>query len=382
MPWDIESTAEFPAVNDLPVSILGFRALEDYYKVLGLRRNASHKEIKKAYRKLSLEYHPDKNKAEGASDKFSSVARAYEVLSDEEKRNTYDLHGEEGLKRDEAMQNQGGGGGGFGGGGFGDMFEDFFGGGRRKRDDSERKTPDVMIPLHLTLKQLYEGEVLEVEFIREVLCTNWRDCTQNDQGCAGPGQRMRTQQLAPGFVQQIQSKDDNCISRGKKWKRNCKACPKGQTESDTIKLTIDVNKGMRNQEPIVFEGVTDEKVGMSAGDLVFVINEQPVSDFTRDGDNLYTQMEIPLVDALVGFKRIITHVDGSKFEISVKDVTECDHVLRVQGKGMPHRNGRGYGDMFVTFEVDFPDRLDESQKKLIDAILRPIMLAESGTDEL
>eukprot|EP00588_Corethron_pennatum_P008404 CAMPEP_0194290298 /NCGR_PEP_ID=MMETSP0169-20130528/40955_1 /TAXON_ID=218684 /ORGANISM="Corethron pennatum, Strain L29A3" /LENGTH=377 /DNA_ID=CAMNT_0039037847 /DNA_START=62 /DNA_END=1195 /DNA_ORIENTATION=- len=353
---------------------------DDYYKVLGVKRNASSKDIKKAYRKMSLEFHPDKNRNEGASDKFAEVARAYEVLHDDDKRQTYDLHGEEGLKKEEAMDNQGGGG--FGGGGF-DPFEQFFGGGRRRqRDDSERKTPDVTLPLHLTLQQLYEGEILEVEYVRQVLCTNWRDCTQEQSDCSGPGVRTRMQQLAPGFVQQIQQEDSRCISRGKMWKKNCKACPKGQTEQETIKLTIDVNKGMRHDEPIVFEGVTDEKVGMTAGDLIFLIKEQDIAGTTRDGDHLYRQMEIPLVDALVGFKRTLKNIDGSKFEISVTDITECDQVLRVHGKGMPRKNGRGNGDMFITFEVEFPDSLNDKQRQQIEDTLRPILLKENINDEL
>jgi len=353
---------------------------DDYYKTLGVKRNASSKDIKKAYRKMSLEFHPDKNRNEGASDKFAEVARAYEVLHDDDKRHTYDLHGEEGLKKEEAMDNQGGGG--FGGGGF-DPFEQFFGGGnRRQRDDSDRKTPDVTLPLHLTLQQLYEGEVLEVEYVRQVLCTNWRDCTQDQKDCSGPGVRTRMQQLAPGFVQQIQQEDSRCISRGKMWKKNCKACPKGQTEQETIKLTIDVNKGMRHDEPIVFEGVTDEKVGMTAGDLIFLIKEQNIEGTTRDGDHLYRQMEIPLVDALVGFKRTLTNIDGAKFEISVTDITECDQVLRVHGKGMPRKNGRGNGDMFITFEVEFPDKLDDKQRQQIEDTLRPILLKENFNDEL
>jgi len=354
---------------------------DDYYTILGVKRNASSKDIKKAYRKMSLEFHPDKNKEEGASDKFGRVARAYEVLHDEDKRRTYDLGGEDALKKEEAMENQGGGGG-FGGGGF-DPFEHFFGGGnRRQRDDSERKTDDVTIPLHLTLKQLYEGEIIEVEYVRQVLCTNWRDCTQEQSDCSGPGMRTRMQQLAPGFVQQIQQNDARCISRGKMWKKNCKACPKGQTEQETVKLTIDVNKGMRHDEPIVFEGVTDEKVGMVPGDLIFVIKERSIEGVTRDGNHLYRHMEIPLVDALVGFKRTLENIDGSKFEISVTDITECDQVLRVHGKGMPHRNGRGNGDMFITFEVDFPDKLNDEQRKQIEATLRPILLKEHGNDEL
>jgi len=339
----------------------------DFYRTLGISRKATPKEIKKAYRQKSLEFHPDKNKQEGAAEKFSEISRAYEVLSDDELKEIYDREGEEGLKRHEQR-----GGGGGGGDPFGDIFSHFgfpFGGGGRQRDD-ERTTPSVEIPLKLTLQQLYLGETLEVEYVREVLCVNWRECMKNHQECQGPGVKVRMQQIAPGFVQQIQQHDDRCIARGKMWKPNCRDCPKGQTETEKIDLTIDVTKGMRSGERITFEGVADQKPGMNAGDLVFIINEIPDKKYHRDGDQLYRTIEIPLVDALVGFSITLTHLDGHKFVVNVSGVTECDEVKRVPGKGMPRRSGRGHGDLYLTFEVDFPDTLTEQQKTGINKILR------------
>lgn len=349
----------------------------DYYKILGLRRTATSKEIKKAYRSMSLKYHPDKNKEEGAAEKFSEISRAYEVLSDENLKDIYDRHGEEGLNRHE----RGGQGGGGGHGGFEDIFSHFgfntggMGGGRR---GGEQKTPSVEMNLRLTLKQLYMGTTIDVEYVRQALCMKWQDCMKNAQECQGPGVKVRMQQLAPGFVQQVQSRDDRCVARGKMWRPNCKACPNGQTEPEKLELTIDVVKGMRAGERINFEGVADEKPGIAAGDLSFVIVEIGDDNFHRDGDHLYKTMEIPLVDALVGFKRELTHLDGAKFTIEVKTVTECDHTMRVPGKGMPRRSGRGYGDLFITFDVDFPETLTNEQKIKIERILRP----DGATTEL
>ncbi len=274
---------------------------EDFYKLLGISRRATSKEIKKAYRQKSLEFHPDKNKAEGAAEKFSEIARAYEVLSDEEKKQIYDRQGEEGLKRHEEGR---GGGGGFGGGFGGDPFEDMFGqfgfGGGRRRDSGERRTESVEIPLRLSLKQLYLGEMMEVHYVRQVLCKNWEDCMRKDPECSGPGIKLARQQIAPGFVQQVQMNDPKCVARGKSWRRDCRACPKGKTETEKIELTIDVNKGMRPGERITFEKVADEQPGYIAGDLHFIIVEQPENDeYRRDGDHFYLTREIPLVDALV-----------------------------------------------------------------------------------
>lgn len=347
----------------------------DFYKLLGLSRDATHKEIKKAYRQKSLELHPDKNKEEGAAEKFAEVARAYEVLSDEDKKEIYDRHGEEGLKQHE--QGGGGGGGGFGGG-FDDIFGQFFGGGfggGGRRQQREQQTPSVEIPLEVTMTQLYLGDTIEVDYTREVLCVNWEECMKKQDDCQGPGVRVRVQQLAPGFVQQVQVHDDRCIARGKMWKKNCSACPQ-MTHTEKIELTIDISPGLRPGEYITFEGVTDEKPGFTPGDLMFKIVQQDHDEFHRDRDHLYKTMEIPLVDALTGFSVTLTHLDGHKFTVNIDEVTECDHVLRVPGKGMPRRSGKGFGDLYLTFEVDFPDTLSDAQKKAIKEIL-----GEEGTQE-
>ena len=280
---------------------IGLVEAADFYKLLGVSRDATTKEIKKAYRKKSLEFHPDKNKEEGAADKFAEISRAYEVLSDEEKKEVYDQYGEEGLKQHEE---RGGGGGGHG---FEDMVSQFGvncdGGGGGRRRERERQTPSVEIPLYVSMKELYLGAMIDVEYVREVLCVNWQECMKNSQECQGPGVRVRMQQLAPGFVQQVQQRDDRCVAPGKMWRSNCKACP-NKTDTEKVGLTIDLNAGMRNGERVTFEGVADEKPGFTAGDLHFLIVEKPSTLFTRDRDNLYKNMEIPLVDALV---RIFSH---------------------------------------------------------------------------
>lgn len=351
----------------------------DFYKLLGISRDATVKEIKKAYRQKSLEYHPDKNKEEGAAEKFAEIARAYEVLSDDEKRGIYDRQGEEGLKRHE----QGGGGGG---GGFEDIFEQFgfnFGGGGRRREQREATTASIEVPLYVTLEQLYKGETIDVKYSRQVLCLQWEMCIKVVQECQGPGVRVRRQQLAPGFVQQVQQADDRCVARGKMWAPNCSACPQ-KTTTESINLTIEITPGLRPGERISFEGVSDEQPGFKTGDLHFVIYEETHDHFHRDRDDLYKTMEVPLVDALTGFSITLTHLDGKEFTVDVTTVTDCDHVMRVPGKGMPRRNGRGYGDLYLTFEVDFPDELTDKQKKAIREILgdSPSSKKQAKSEEL
>jgi len=327
-------------------------------------RKADDAAIKKAYRKLSREFHPDKNKEEGAAEKFAEVAQAYEVLSDPDKRETFDRYGEEGVQQQEAREAHGGGHDPF------DIFDAFgFGGGRRERRDEVPRTPNLKMPLHVTLKQLYLGDIMDIKYYRQVLCLNHKECEKVDKGCQGPGTRMKTQQLAPGFVQQVQVRDPKCVARGKAWRSKCKACPKGKTEKEGISLTLEIQKGMAHNDPIIFEGSADEEVGHEAGDLVLYLQQHPHEFLQRKGDDLYMTMEIPLRDALVGFRTEIEHLDGHKVEVQKDDVTECGDIFMVKGEGMPRRSGSGFGNLFITFEVDFPEAFTQEQKDSLADIL-------------
>jgi DnaJ-class molecular chaperone len=229
---------------------------KDYYKVLGLTRKATSAEIKKAYRKLSLKYHPDKNSSPDAADKFAELSVAYDTLSDPEKRKMYNQGGEEAVKQAEQRGNQPEAHDPF------SIFEAFgFGGMGGRRQQQEQRTPNVEIPVRVTLQQLYKGEILDVNYARQVLCVEASSCTKTNNNCQGPGIAMKTQQLAPGFVQQVQVHDSSCISRGKSWRPNCKACPNGPTEEEEIQLTLDVQKGFKDNDKITFEQVADEAPG-------------------------------------------------------------------------------------------------------------------------
>jgi len=340
----------------------------DFYKILGVSRKANDKEIKKAYRKLSLQYHPDKNPSEDAASKFADVAAAYECLSDPDKRQTYDRGGEEALNKMEQRQNSGGGGDP-----FGSMFEAFgFGGFGGRRRDQERRTDDLTIPLRVSLRQLYLGDIFDVDYVRQVLCINHDQCTKACQDCAAPGLRIKKQQLAPGFVQQVQTHDAACVAQGKCWRAGCKACPGGQTEKESITLTVDIVPGMRDGDEVRFEGVADEAIGHTAGDLVMVIQAVRHEFFTRDGDHLYLTIEIPLVDALVGFVHKIDHIDGRTVELKKDTVTYHGEVVKIKGQGMPRKKQKkvGFGDLFVTINISYPKQLNDQQKQQIEATLR------------
>lgn len=298
-----------------------------------------------------------------AQDDFATASNAYTILSNEEKREVYDREGVEGLKRMDAREQQGGmdpfGGGIFEAFGFGG-----FGGGGRRRDE-EMKTPNVVIPLRVSLKQLYTGDILEVTYVRQVLCMNHKECTKSDSSCHGPGVRIRQQQIAPGFVQQVQVRDESCVARGKSWKKGCAGCPKGQTQSEEVKLTVDIVPGMKDGDTISFGEVADEKVGHSAGDLIVHIQAIPHQFYTRQGDDLKITLKVGLLDALVGFETSVQQVDGREVSLIKPTVTSHGEVQRVKGQGMPKKNGNGLGDLLITWEVTFPDAVTDAQKVLL-----------------
>lgn len=220
------------------------------------------------------------------------------------------------------------------------------------------------------MRQLYVGEVLDVSYIRQVVCVEAKSCEKKNDECQGPGIKLRVQQLAPGFVQQVQVHDPSCVSRGKAWKSPCKACPNGMTETEEIQLTVDIQAGMRDGETIRFEQVADEAVGHISGDLVFIVKQIDHPFFTRDNDNLHMSMTISLLESLVGFRKTIEHLDGHEVVIDKQDVTYCSQVYVIQGEGMPIRgNKKRRGDLLITLFIDFPGLFSSKQKELITSAL-------------
>jgi DnaJ-class molecular chaperone len=332
---------------------------KDYYKILSVTKSATQAEIKKAYRKLSLKYHPDKNPAADAVDKFAELSVAYDVLSDPDKRKVYNSGGEDAVKKQEQRENTP----------QHDpfsIFEQFgFGGfGGQQRQQQEARTPEVQIPVRVSLRQLYLGEVLDVSYTRQVMCAEANSCQRSSKECQGPGVKIRMQQLAPGFVQQVQVADPSCVARGKAWKSPCKACPNGMTEEEEIQLTVDIQAGMKAGDQIRFESVADEAVGHIAGDLVFVVQQVEDPIFVRTNDDLHIEYTISLLESLVGFSRTLPHLDGHLVKINKQDVTHCAQVMKINGEGMPIKGGRK-GDLYVTLSISFPRTFDDKQKSLL-----------------
>jgi len=323
----------------------------DFYKILGIGNASSGKAIKRAFRKLSLKYHPDK--CDDCKDKFTDVNAAYDVLGDAKKRQVYDsFNGDEDKYKQKWTQMQSGGFGGF------------------QRNDETPRAADTKLALRVDLRTLYLGSIFEMRFFRDTLCQRVDECEKSDSGCARAGVRKSTRRLGGIFVQQIEEIDTRCVAEGKKYLDNCKACPDGSTVADEIPVTVDISPGMRHEQELIFEEYGDEKIGHIPGNLIIVLKQMPHKHFSRDGDDLKLRIGIDLVDALVGFERTIQHVDGHDVLISSDEVIDCPYVKIIKNEGMPKESG-GFGDLILTFEIEFPSKkFKKDEKDMLRQILQ------------
>lgn len=323
-------------------------ASRNFYDILQIPRSASDDQIKRAYRKLALKYHPDKNPGdEEAKKKFQEIGNAYEVLSDGEKRKIYDRHGEEGVKQHSAQQAQGGGGG------FGhDIFSQFFGGGhpfggqQQEEEDQTPKGDTVTVDVEATLEDLYNGRTFQI----------WRDKSVVK---SAPGKRkcnckarMVTRQIGPGMFQQFTQQE-------------CKECPNVRYEREAVPIDVEIEKGMKDGQEMTFYEEGEPVMDGDPGDLKLVVRTQPHKRFARDENDLHMNLTISLVDALVGFHQSVAHLDGHTVELGTKGVTRPGEVRKIKGEGMPIYDTTKKGDLFVTFTVDFPPSLTDAQKEVV-----------------
>jgi len=325
---------------------------EALYKALGVSKTASDSEIKKAYRKLAVTHHPDKG---GDENKFKEINAAYQVLSDPEKKKTYDQHGLEGLE---------GGGGGEGGE---DIFSMFFGGGRR-RPQGPPRGDDINHSIKASLEDMYNGKEVRLAISRNKPCPDCegrggkvgaeRQCSD----CNGRGIRVQLRQIGPGMVQQMQMACPSCKQTGKilDERDKCKACKGGKTFKDRKVLTVNIEKGMKQGSKIKFAGEADELPGTIPGDVIISIQEKEHEVFKRKGADLVCTIPLQLSEALCGFVKTITHLDKRvlKIEVQPGEVIKQDAVKLIDGEGMPfHGNPFTKGRLFVHFNIVFPKTL-------------------------
>ncbi|KAM4734164.1 dnaJ homolog subfamily A member 4 [Anableps anableps] len=323
-----------------------------YYDLLGVSPNASMDEIKKAYRKLALKYHPDKNPNEG--ERFKLISHAYEVLSDPKKRDLYDQGGEQAIRE----------GGMNSGASPMDIFDMFFGGGGRMQ--RERRGKNVVHQLGVTLEEMYNGSTRKLGLQKNVICEKCdgyggkKGALEKCSNCKGRGVQIRVQQIGPGMIQQIQSICHECQGQGEKFnsKDRCKNCNGHKVERKKKILEVHIDKGMKDGQKITFHGEGDQEPGLEPGDIIIVLDQKEHPLFQRQGNDLIMKMDIKLAEALCGFRKTVRTLDNRTLIISTTpgEVIKHNDIKCVQNEGMPiHRDPYERGMLIIQFQVEFPE---------------------------
>lgn len=363
----------------------------DYYEVLSVDKKATLDEIKKAYRKLAVKYHPDRNPGDKeAEEKFKEATEAYEILSDDKKRPIYDQYGFAGL------EGMGGGGGAqyshaftdfadlFGGmgGGFGDIFESIFGGGgssRHSRQD-DNTGASLRYDLELSFKDAVYGTKTELRFSRNELCptcggggnepgTGKKTCPS----CGGSGQVRRN----TGFLSMVQT-CPQCGGAGQIIEHPCKACRGSGYKKESKAVTLTIPAGVEGGRRIVIPKQGDAgKNGGSRGDLIVVLHVRSHEYFERSGNDLYCAVPVSISQAALGATITISSLGGRKIDIPVSAGTQNGKLLRIKGEGVPYSGSARKGDLYIKVMVQVPERLSAQEKKLLQAFAE----AENPTKE-
>ncbi len=347
-------------------------AKRDYYDVLGVEKSASADQIKSAYRKKAVKYHPDKNKGDkAAEEKFKEASEAYHVLSDSERKQNYDNFGHA------AFENGAGGRGGFGNfdfsNHFSDIFEDFFGegfggGGRRSRRSNNRGS-DLRYDLSISLEEAYTGKKQDIKFSTSEKCDTCSGSGSkpgHDAGscsmCGGHGQVRSSQ----GFFT-VQQTCPQCSGSGEMITNPCGTCNGQGKKQASKRLSVTIPKGVDDGTRIRLAGKGEAgSRGASSGDLYLFINVYSHELFKRSDENLFFECPISIADAALGTSIEIPTIDGGKAKIKIPSGTQSGKQFRLKGKGMPYMRGSGNGDLYVQVNTEVPVNLNKEQKELLE----------------
>lgn len=354
-------------------------AKRDYYEVLGVAKSATDDEIKKAYRKLAMQYHPDRNRGnEEALEKFKEATEAYEVLSDKEKRQTYDQFGHAGL------DSSGMGGGGFNPnnfsgfedifgdfGGFGDIFSSFFGGGggrRRGGSSSAMRGHDLRYDMEIEFNEAAFGADKKISIERDETCSECKGSgaagnagSEVCPDCGGAGQVRRVQ----GFFS-VNTTCQRCRGEGRIIKNPCRKCGGSGLETRNRTIAVHIPAGVNNGAQLKLRGEGEGGVrGGSNGDLIVVLHVAPHRYFERHGNDLICEVPVSLAQAALGADIQVLNLEGQRVKLKVASGTQTGTVLRLRGMGVPFLNRSGRGDLLVKLLVRTPVSLNAKQKKLL-----------------
>ncbi len=349
----------------------------DYYEVLGVTKSSTKDEIKKAYRKLAIKYHPDKNQGNAEAEaKFKEATEAYEVLSDDSKKQAYDRFGFEGVNYTGADHSRTYADfsdifGNFGG--FSDIFESFFGGGGGfsggSRRGSSNRGSDLRYNVTIPFKESIFGTKIEVNYSKNCKCekcggsgaekgSSKKTCPT----CGGAGQVRRSQ----GFFS-VSSTCSTCQGEGQVIEKPCSACLGRGTTKKNKKIKITIPAGVETGQSLQVSGQGDDgKDGGRSGDLYVLIKVKPHKYFERDNHNLYVLIPISMTQAALGSEIIINTLDEKKVKLKIPAGTQSNKMLKVKGQGAPYSlNSSGRGDLYVKILVETPEKLSKKEKDLL-----------------
>lgn len=347
---------------------------KDYYEILGVPRNATLEEIKKAYRNLALKYHPDRNPDDPeAEEKFKEISEAYQVLSDPEKRALYDRYGYEGVASS--------GGVGFRDiedifSHFEDLFSDFFGfsgfGFRRRRGYSPQQGRSIRVKVELSLKEAVLGTEKTIKFKRHILCPECKGTGGSEDGivvcpqCHGRGEQTRS----TGFFV-VTTTCSYCNGKGQIIKEKCHKC-RGTGRIEELKeITVTIPQGIDNGQTIRIVGQGEPgEYGGEPGHLYIDVEVKPDPKFKRDGDDLIMEVPITYSQAVLGDKIQVKTIYDELLSITVPQGTQPGDMVKIKGKGIKKLNGYGYGDLYIKFNLVVPKKVSRKERKLLEELAK------------
>jgi len=357
---------------------------KDYYDILGLDHSATKDDIKKAYRKLALKYHPDKNKEKGAEEKFKEISEAYAVLYDDEKRKMYDQYGHKGIdqqytKEDIFRTTDFGDifrGTGFD---FNDIFEQFFGrrGGFTQRSRVQRGN-DIRFDIEISLEDAYRGMNTELEVPRTELCDTCKgtgarpgSSPKRCSTCGGSGQLQTSRRTAFGMFTQI-SDCPKCHGQGTIIEEPCPSCRGRGSIQKTRKIEVHIPKGIDDGAHLRLGGQGEHPKGVTqSGDLYVVVHMKQHAIFERRGADLYRKLDISFPQASLGATLTVETLQDRE-TLKIPEGTENGTLFKLKGSGMPKIQGSGYGDVYVLIQVKTPKKLSKRAKLLLEELGREL----------
>jgi molecular chaperone DnaJ len=332
---------------------------KDYYDVLGISKGSNESDIKKAYRKLAKEKHPDVG---GDENEFKEIAEAYEVLSNPDKKRDYDAYGHKGKPMSQ----------GFGGMNMDDLFRDFGFGGNFSQNRSRPKFgQDLRINIPLTLEEIFNGTNKTIRYNRNGACTSCNSSGGHDittcSTCQGSGSVVQHVRTPMGIMQSIEI-CHTCHGQGTTYAVQCNVCQGNGVQRGEQEVSIDIPAGIHDGNMLQYNGMGNAIKNGSAGKLIVNITEVGHKLYVRQGNDLKYTLKLKYPQLVLGDKVEIPTIDGTTIKIHIPEYSKGGDNLRINNKGMKQINGNGRGDMYIVLDVDFPKKINEEERELLNKL--------------